>query len=156
MRKSYTNILLIKHSNLMALHYITLYSLIRVFISHHCRSFLLKSMETNTEAHNWTMYMGWEILKYPVINWRIDKNPFLVAQGNLWKRRRKDCKSWWGWKTPKKQCLLDTTGLAHMWTLRDCGCLCRACTSSCLGPELRRRSRHDLPFLIQKLPQTDH
>lgn len=38
----------------------------------------------------------------------------------LWKSRGKDCKSQWGWKTPRRQSLLDTTGLMHIWTHRVC------------------------------------
>lgn len=32
----------------------------------------------------------------------------------------KDCKNQWGRETPRKQCLLDTTRLSHIWTHRDC------------------------------------
>lgn len=37
-----------------------------------------------------------------------------MTQGNLWKKIRKDCKSVWGQKIQRKQCLPDTTGPMHI------------------------------------------
>ena len=41
-------------------------------------------------------------------------SPF-KAWGTLWKRRWKDCKSWHGWKTARKQCLSSTVGQVGPW-----------------------------------------
>lgn len=37
--------------------------------------------------------------------------PFLQGLGRTLNRRQKDCKSQWEWRTQRKQCLPDTSGL---------------------------------------------
>jgi hypothetical protein len=54
--------------------------------------------------------------------------PLPRAPETFKKRREKDCKSQWRWRTPRKQGLPNIAGLRHMWPQRHGGSMHRACT----------------------------
>lgn len=90
--------------------------------------------------------------------WCFHQTLLLMTQGNLWKKNRKDCKSMWGQKIQRKQCLPDTTGPMHIWTPRACGCMLRVCIRPDWGPsaEKRKWTRSHIanPEVIAKWPLT--
>lgn len=90
--------------------------------------------------------------------WCFHQTLLLMQQGNLWKKNRKDCKSVWGQKIQRKQCLPDTTGTMHMWTPRACDCMRRVCIRPDWGPSAEKgkwtRSHIANPEVITKWPLT--
>lgn len=80
-----------------------------------------KKMETSTETHNWKMCREEETLKHSVLYKISPLNLSLRAEEPIHKRRKKNFWSQKGRLIPRKQCLLDTTGLVHIWTYWYCG-----------------------------------
>lgn len=50
--------------------------------------------------------------------WIVSVKFFPIVFMELWKSREKDFKSYWGWKTPRRRRLLNTTRLMYIWTHR--------------------------------------
>lgn len=51
-------------------------------------------------------------------------------QASLQKRTWKDCKVVRWWMIPRNHCFLNTTGMIHVWTQRECDSIRKTCTSS--------------------------
>lgn len=100
-----------KHQNKKVPNDILLHTQLSVLFRHHQRSFISQDIGINTEPRNWTMCWEREILKHLVLNGMSSAN-FFREQKRMWKM----CKSRKEWETPRKQCLLDTTGLTQKWT----------------------------------------
>lgn len=112
-----------KHGDIMSCINIWLYPQ----ISYHQRSFTLQSMK----IEKLTTRERIEVERcYSSQSWSgcFHQDPLFMAQENMWKKKRRNCKSHWVWKTPRKQYLPATTGLMHIWTYRACGSMLRDCT----------------------------
>lgn len=92
-----------------------------------------------------------EILEHSVLNgMQISR---LKVLGSTKKRRQKSCKSWRWWIAPRKQCLLEKTGLILTWTQRDYGITPKTCTDSEWWKYIPRRSRNKVSDFPNKLLQ---
>lgn len=86
---------------------------------------------------------------FQALPWRLS---LLCAVGG-----REDSKSQMGWRIPRKQCLLDTTELTHIWTLRDPGSTHRASqVQTRWHPKTERGNRQELPSLTKELHLTNN
>lgn len=114
-------------------------------------------METNTEAHKWTVCREWETLGCSVI---IKASPLVPSRphaacppsGIYAEEGQEEWETQSWWRTLRKGCLPDTTGLTHIQTHTDCGSMHKAWTySSQMGPQYWVGSGHVLPPLTRSI-----
>lgn len=127
----------------MALDDTLLYPQIHTPLGPHQKSFLLQQMVTNAETHNWTVCREGETLGHSALNQMfLYQSLPLKDQGTMWKRRWKDYKHQRWWITPRKQHILDTTGLTHTWEFQFCGSMHRPCRSSTKpNPSMKKKKQ---------------
>lgn len=90
------------------------------FKVHSKTSYQYGRLEQNPSRRPWKLYKT-----YPS-----DLTYRLRAQWSMWKRREEGCKSPRWSVIPQKPHFADTTGLVHIWTLRECDSIHKTCTSS--------------------------